>query len=61
MNKITEYIREVKAELIKVVWPSRQDTIKTTFIVIVFSVAVAAFLGAIDFGLTEAIQYIFTH
>jgi preprotein translocase subunit SecE len=60
MNKAVEYIREVKTELTKVVWPSRRDTVKTTFIVIAFSVAVAVFLGLADFGLNELIQYIFT-
>ncbi|OIP75382.1 MAG: preprotein translocase subunit SecE [Parcubacteria group bacterium CG2_30_36_21] len=33
----------------KVDWPSRQETIKYTLIVIGISVAVAAFLGGLDF------------
>ena len=60
MNKVTEYVREVKTELAKVVWPSRRETIKMTVIVIIFSLIVAVFLGAIDLGLTKLIESFFT-
>lgn len=51
-NKLTNYIRESRDELKKVVWPSRKETTKYTLLVIGISVGVAAFLGAADFGLT---------
>jgi preprotein translocase subunit SecE len=47
-----QFLREVKSELTKVVWPSRKDTIRITVAVIAFSIMVAAFLGLIDYGLT---------
>jgi len=56
MNKIFQYLREVKAEMMKVIWPSRRDTIKMTIVVILFSVGVAVFLGAVDYGLSKMVE-----
>lgn len=47
-QKLTTYFSETKTELKRVVWPSRQDTVKHTLAVIGISVAVAVFLGALD-------------
>ena len=41
-------IRETRSELKKVVWPTREQTIRLTGIVIGASVAVGLFLGAVD-------------
>lgn len=60
MSRIFQYLREVKNELFKVVWPSRRDTVKMTFIVIVFSALVAVFLSVVDFGLARLIGIFFT-
>lgn len=46
-----KFLSEVRSELAKVVWPSRMDTIRYTITVIVFSLAVAAILGTIDYFL----------
>jgi preprotein translocase subunit SecE len=54
---IREFIREVKSELVKVVWPTRSQVIRTTLAVIILSLVVAAFLGAVDYGLTKLIEY----
>jgi len=48
-DKIVTFLKEVHLEMKKVNWPTRQETIKKTLIVIGISVAVAAFLGALDF------------
>ncbi|MBU1102088.1 preprotein translocase subunit SecE [Patescibacteria group bacterium] len=47
-GKIITFLKEVRLELKKVTWPTRQETIKHTLAVIVISLAVAAFLGAAD-------------
>lgn len=49
MSKVIEYIKETKAELGNVVWPTRAQTIFYSIIVIVLSVAIAYFLGFFDF------------
>jgi preprotein translocase subunit SecE len=53
-----QFIKEVRSELGKVVWPSRKETLKITFTVIIFSLVMAAFLGLVDFGLTKGIEAI---
>lgn len=58
-NRLTRYILESREELKKVSWPSRQQITRDTLVVIGISVAVAAFFGAIDFGLMTLFrQYI---
>jgi preprotein translocase subunit SecE len=49
MNKLLQFIKEARAELRKVNWPTRAQTIKFTSVVIVVSLGVAIFLGALDF------------
>lgn len=46
--KIKTFILEAKAELLKVNWPSKNQTINYTLLVIGMSIAVALFLGALD-------------
>jgi preprotein translocase subunit SecE len=48
-QKLIIFLKEVRLELKRVTWPSRQDTIKNTLLVIGFSLAVAAFLGGLDY------------
>lgn len=50
MNRIFEFLKDVRIELKKVSWPTREETIRLTGIVILTSVALAAFLGLLDFG-----------
>ncbi|MEK7598271.1 MAG: preprotein translocase subunit SecE [Patescibacteria group bacterium] len=49
MDKITQFLKEAKAELLKVNWPSKNQTINYTLIVIGISIAVAIFLGGLDY------------
>lgn len=52
LDKITVYLKEVRAELKKVNWPTKQETIKYTLVVIGVSLAVMIFLGGLDFFFT---------
>lgn len=51
-KKGIKFIKEVRTELKRVTWPTRQQTIKYTLIVIGLSLGVAAFLGGLDFLFT---------
>lgn len=42
------YFKESYAELKRVAWPSRQTLIQHTVVVVIFSLAVAVFLGLLD-------------
>jgi preprotein translocase subunit SecE len=50
--KVMNFIREARAELKKVTWPSRQQVWYSTLIVIAVTFMVAAYLGVVDLLLT---------
>ena len=52
---LLNYIKETKAELKEVKFPSIAQTITFTVAVIIISLLVAALLGAVDFGLKEGL------
>ena len=52
MEKVLDYIRESKAELKKVTWPTRQQMWYSTIVVIVVTFMVSAYLGLVDLLLT---------
>ncbi|MBX4191548.1 MAG: preprotein translocase subunit SecE [Candidatus Doudnabacteria bacterium] len=56
MTSPIQFIKEARSELTKVVWPSRKEIIRITLAVVILSVAVAVFLGAVDFGLSKLIN-----
>lgn len=58
MSKITEYLEETKTELKHVIWPSRNQTLFYTLIVIILSVLLAYYLGIFDFIFSQVLQKI---
>ena len=58
VTRIREFVQEVLAEFRKVTWPSRDELINSTSIVIVVTVVLAFFLGAVDIGLTKLVERI---
>jgi len=57
--KALAFLHEVRVELGKVVWPTRSQTIRLTFIVILITVMVAFFVGLIDYGLATINSYLY--
>lgn len=47
-SRIITFFSEVKAELKKVTWPTRQETLRYTWAVVGISLGVALFLGLAD-------------
>ena len=58
MNKLVNYLKGAREELSKVVWPTKETTVKHTLVVIVISLAIAIFLGSIDFLFNEVLEII---
>ena len=56
--RIREFAQEVLAEFRKVTWPTRQELIDSTVVVIVVTVVLAFFLGAVDIVLARAVEWI---
>ncbi len=57
--KFSQYISETKAEMRHVNWPSRQQTLRFTFMVIVVALIVAALLGLSDFVFSKLLTLLF--
>ena len=55
-KKLINYIKSSRAELRKVVWPTKKQTRNHTLMVIGISIAVATFLGAVDFVLNKILE-----
>jgi preprotein translocase subunit SecE len=51
-QKLVFFLKEVRLEIKKVNWPTRQETIKYTLMVIGACFFVAVFLGGLDYLLT---------
>lgn len=57
--RFTEYVKDTRAEMSHVNWPSRQQTVKFTVMVVVISVIVAALLGLSDFVFSKLLTLLF--
>jgi preprotein translocase subunit SecE len=55
-NAIVRYYRETVGELKKVVWPTRQEAFRLTWIVLVVITIMAAILGTADYVFTQLIR-----
>lgn len=49
MQKVLTFFAEVKGELLKVNWPTRDEVLRHTLAVIAITVVVALFLGGLDY------------
>ena len=58
LSLAAQFLRESKMELKKVKWPTRKELLASTSMVIFLVLAMAIFLGLIDFGLIKIIKII---
>ncbi len=57
-NKAAGFIKDVKLEMTKVAWPSRDELIGSTVIVLVSLAMLSAFIGVCDVVISKAVQVI---
>jgi preprotein translocase subunit SecE len=55
-NFLVRFINETMGELRKVTWPTRDEALRLTAVVLAVMIASSIFLGAIDALLTEAFR-----
>jgi len=55
-HAIVSFGREARAEVRKVVWPTRQETVQTTLMVVVAVIILGIFLWLIDMMLLSGVQ-----
>ena len=53
------YLKQVVAELRKVIWPNRKQMISYTSVVLLFLAFMVALIGVVDLGLTKLVMLIF--
>ena len=59
MKKVLEFIKSVRSEWFKIVWPTRETVIKTTIMILVFSGLAALFFFIVDSILNALVGWIF--
>ena len=59
MKRIISFFQESYAELKKVTWPSRDEAVASTKVVLTSTILIALMLGAVDFILFKFIDWIF--
>jgi preprotein translocase subunit SecE len=57
--RLTLFLRQMVAELRKVIWPTRRELITYTWVVIVFVAVVTAIVGLFDLVFTRLVLQIF--
>lgn len=56
---VLTYLKQVVAELRKVIWPSRKQMVSYTSVVLVFLVFVVTLIGLVDLGLAKLVLWVF--
>jgi preprotein translocase subunit SecE len=59
MRRIILFFQESFAELKKVTWPSREEAVASTKVVLVSTLLIAGMLGLVDFILFKIVDWLF--
>lgn len=52
------FFGEVKSELAKVTWPTKDQVVRLTGVVVVISLIVGIFIGILDLSFTKIVEFI---
>jgi preprotein translocase subunit SecE len=58
-TKPQQFVREVVAELQKVAWPTREEVVSYSVVVLVSVIVIAALIFAMDYAFTKAVLALF--
>jgi preprotein translocase subunit SecE len=58
-GRLTRFVREVVAELRKVIWPTRKELLTYTAVVVVFVAVMLAIVALLDFGFAKGVLFVF--
>ncbi|HBS48375.1 TPA: preprotein translocase subunit SecE [Candidatus Dependentiae bacterium] len=59
MSSVLTFLKEVRVELSKITWPTREELIGSTIIVLILVAFFATFLGVSDLGFSLLIKKLF--
>jgi preprotein translocase subunit SecE len=57
-KRIRQFLEDVRSEFKRIQWPTREATIKSTYVVLGVTITISIFLGIVDLGLSELMQLI---
>ncbi|MBM4128613.1 MAG: preprotein translocase subunit SecE [Nitrospira sp.] len=55
IKRIREFLKEVKIEIKKVIFPTREELVGSTWVVIITVIIISLFLGVVDLGLSKLV------
>jgi len=58
LAKAKTFVQEVREELHKVTWPTRKETIATTWVVVVIIIIISLYLGVCDLLLNKIMRFV---
>lgn len=58
LSRISEFLKDVKAELKKVSYPTKSETMGSTTVVLILVFIVGIFLSVLDMVLVKAVRFI---
>ncbi len=58
MQKFIQYLKDVRGEMAKVSWPSRNEVVAGTTLVVVLSVVISVVVKVFDLALTKLLSLI---
>lgn len=58
MAKVIQFFKESRAELKKVVWPTKDDVISSIKVLIISTIVVAVILGLLDLGFSQLFRIV---
>jgi len=53
---VINYLKEVRVEMLKVIWPKKEEVIRLTLVVFLISGIVALYVGALDYIFTKLLE-----
>ena len=53
-----EFLRQVRAESAKIVWPSRKETLMTAMMVVIMTTLLAIFFFGVDTAFSSIVQWL---
>ena len=56
---VVNYLKQVVAELRKVIWPNRKQMVSYTTVVLIFLAFMVALIGGVDLGLAKLVTLVF--
>jgi preprotein translocase subunit SecE len=59
LGRLTRFFREVVAELRKVIYPTRQELLTYTIVVIVFVTIMVTLVFGLDFAVAKGVTFVF--